>query len=171
MRSTVWSLFMLIALLTASARTPEIGVEKPSEEIVAGLEAEGTSKDRIFVWDGNAELTVLIYLTDEDSGNPISGATISAVRDRRVKQGRNGRVYRLPRPERTDSGGHAVLKATFPASGSASGISLFVFNSYVTIKAHGHAATRARLSPTYRLDFPSGSKDCKVRLHLRAKKK
>lgn len=170
MRSLIWLAFILTTPLTLLAAAPEIGVEKPSEEIVAGLKAVPRSKDAIFIWDGNAELIILIHLTDEISGKPISGATISAVRDRRVKRGPNGRAYQTPRSERTDSGGHAIIRASFPAAGDASGLSVFVCDSYVTIKAPGYAATRARLSPIYRLDFPRKAKDCKVPLHLTLKR-
>ena len=170
MRSLIWLPFIVITSLTLLAATPEIGVEKPSEEIVAGLKAAPSSQDGIFIWDGNAELILLIHVTDEISGKPISGATVSAVRDRRVKRGPNGRAYQTPRLERTNNGGHAIIRASFPASGDASGMSVFVCDSYVIIKAPGHVSARARISSINRLDFPRKTKDCKVPLRLTLKR-
>ena len=170
MRSLIWLVFIWITPSMLLAADPEIGVEKPSEEIVAGLKAARSSQDAIAIWDGNAELILLIYLTDEISGKPISRATISAVRDRRVKRGPNGRAYQTPKSERTDSGGYATVRASFPAAGDASGLSVFVCDSYVSIKAPGYVDTRARISPINRLDFPRQTKDCKVPLHVTLKR-
>jgi hypothetical protein len=168
MRSLVWLAFNIITSLTMFAASPEIGVEKPSEEIVAGLKK--ASPQDIFIWDGDKQLLLFIRVTDEVSRKPISGASVSVVRDRRVKRGPNGRAYETPGSERTDSAGHAVIRASFPAAGDASGISVFVCDSFVTIKALGHAPARARISAINRLDFPRKTKDCKVPLRVTLKR-
>lgn len=171
MRLLIWLAFNLITSLTLLAVPRDIGVEKPSQEIVAGLKKTFSEQDGIFIWDGNAQLILLVRVMDEVSRKPIFGATVSVVRDRRVRRGPSGRTYETPGSGRTDSVGHAIIRASFPAAGDASGLSVFVCDSYVTIKAPGHAPARARISPTYRLDFPRRIKDCKVPLHLTLKRK
>jgi hypothetical protein len=171
LRSLLWLLINLISSMMLLAAPAEIGVEKPSDEIVAGLKESFPSRGGIFIWDGDAELIFLIHLTDEVNRKPISGATVSVVRDRRVNRGPNGRAYAAPASARTDSGGHAILKATFPAAGDAHGLSVFVGASYATAKALGHAPARARISAISRLDFPRRTKECKVPLHLRLKRR
>jgi len=168
-RSLIWVSFNLITSLALAAPS-EIGVEKPSEEIVAGLKNPSSSEGEISIWDGNAQLILLIHLTEEVSGKPISGATVAVVRDHRVKRGPSGRSYETLRSERTDSSGRASIRAKFPAAGDATGLSVFVCDSYVTIKAPGHVPARARLSSINRLDFPRKTKDCKVPLRLTLKR-
>lgn len=171
MRPVIWLPFNLIASLALLAADPEIGVEKPSQEIVEGLKEATSSQDGIYIWDGDAQLILLIHVIDEASQKPISGATVSVVRDHRVKRGPNGRSYATPRLERTDSHGRANIRASFPAAGDATGLSVFVCDSYVTIKAPGHVSARARISPINRLDFPRKTKDCKVPLNLTLKRR
>jgi hypothetical protein len=156
--------------LTLLAAAPEIGVEKPSQEIIDGLKKASSSQDGIFIWDGNAQLILLVHVVDEAKQKPISGATVSVVRDQRVKRGPSGRSYETPRSERTDNRGYVSIRASFPAAGDATGLSVFVCDSYVTIKAPGHVSERARISPINRLDFPRKTKDCKVPLRLTLKR-
>ena len=170
MRSIIWLAFILITPLPLLAAAPEIGVEKPSEEVMAGLRDDSSLKDGIFIWDGSAQLILLVQVRDKVSRKPISGATVSVVRDRRVKRGPSGRAYGKPGPVPTDSDGRATTRVSFPAAGTASGFSVFVCDSYVTIKAPGYAPTRARISAINRLDFPRKTKDCKVPLRVTLKR-
>jgi len=171
MRPLICLLFNLTMSLVLFAASPDIGVEKPSKEILAGLkERSSSSQGGISIWDGNAQLVLLVSLRDEVSRNPISLAAVSVVRDRRVKRGPNSRAYETPGSERTDSDGRAIIRVNFPAAGNATGLSVFVCDSYVTIKAPGYAPVRARISPIYRLDFPRRTKECKVPLNLTLKR-
>jgi hypothetical protein len=170
MRFAIALVLTLITPLPLLAAPAEIGVEHPSEEIMAGLRDGSSLKGGIFIWDGSAPLTLLVQVTDKVSGKPISGATVSVVRDRRVKRGPSGRAYGKPGPVRTNSGGRATIRASFPAAGTASGFSVFICDSYVTVQAFGHAPARARISLLDRLDFAPRTKDCKVPLRLALKR-
>jgi hypothetical protein len=55
MRSLLWLPLILISSLTLSAGAREIGVEKPSKEILDGL-LKAPSSEEIFISDGHAEL-------------------------------------------------------------------------------------------------------------------
>ena len=167
MRTVIWFSCILVASLTLSAAASEIGVEKPSKDIVDGL-LKAPSAETIFIADGHAELILQVRVADSVTRKPISHVKVSAVRDRRVSR-HLGRSY-TPLPTRiTDDRGRATLKGEFPMAASADGASVFVLNSYIAVQGPGYVAARSRLSPIYRLDFPRGAKRYEVPIQIALK--
>ena len=165
MRALTWLSLILVASLSAVAA--EIGIEKPSKEIVDGL-LKAPSSEEIFIADGHAELILQVSVADSVTHRPIPRVKVSAVRDRRVSR-HLGRSY-TPLPTRiTDGRGRATLKGEFPWAADAKGSSVFVLDSYVGVEAAGYVATRARLSRIYRLDFPRGIKRYEVPIQIALK--
>jgi hypothetical protein len=129
-----------------------------SPKEIASMVASLKSKDAIYIWDGDAELSIRVTATDAATRAPVLGATVTLARDRRVGHSPNGRAYPNPSSASMDSRGHGTVRASFPAAGGAQGSCVFVCDSHVTVEAPGYRAFSARVSPIYRLDFPRGRK-------------
>jgi len=127
--------------------------------------AVGQDSD-IYIWDGTSELAMIAQVTDSRSQQPVSGATVRAVRvgGRNTEPLTHDHPAAMPPPQKTAADGRATLVAYFRAAGDATGTSVFVGDSFLKIDAHGYESKRVRISPIVRLDFAPKKKHHEVTL-------
>ncbi len=154
---------LLAAEVSSAATAVEPGIEPVTAEDIAKLKALGPNA--IFIADGHAELILHVSVVNSVTHRPIPRVKVSAVRDRRVSR-HLGRSYRPLPACVTDDRGRATLKGEFPMAADAEGSSVFVLDSYVAVAISGYVASRAPLSPIYRLDFPRGRKRYEVPIQI-----
>ena len=88
-----------------------------SPKDIAGLDAAYKSGDLAMIWDGNVDVCIRLTAKDAVTRAPVSNATVTLARDRRVSRGVEGRTYSNPPQTTANSAGYAALQATFPAVG------------------------------------------------------
>jgi hypothetical protein len=123
----------------------------------------------IYIWDGTSELAMVAHVTDSVTHQPISGATVRAVRvgGRNTQPLTQEHPSAMPPAQKTDRDGRVKLVAYFRAAGDAEGFSVFVGDSFLQIDAPRYRSRRVRISPIVRLDFAPKTKHCEVTLPVR----
>ncbi|HEV7221691.1 MAG TPA: Ig-like domain-containing protein [Pirellulales bacterium] len=95
------------------------------------------------IWDGRARVSLTFIVTEQESGNPVSGA--------RVEIGQAPlSAFRLEAQAATDSQGRATINITLPASGrdrlcEHTGYAFFRPTHWVRVTSPQHAANAAAL--------------------------
>ena len=76
----------------------------------------------IYIWDGTAEVTFYVSVSDSGTRAALPRATITLMRDSQVARAIDGQPFADSAAVVTDAAGDGALKARFPAAGSAGGI-------------------------------------------------
>jgi hypothetical protein len=162
------ALLFAAALVDGCARATDVEIRQMSKsETAASIADILKSKDPAYIWDGTADVIVIITVTDASSQLPIADAVVDFTRDRRVLRAPDGRALATAATGRTSSHGDTTLRPSFPAAGDATGTTVFVGDSKVTAQASGYRAASARISPIYRVDFRHGIKRYTVRIAIK----
>ena len=128
----------------------------------SGCQSTDPWKGAIYISDGTATLTLLVRVTDARSGQPVQGATVTAVRAGRGTTLLSSYSTAMPPPKNADRRGRAMLLADFRSAGDPSGYSVFVAESFLRVQAPGFDSSDVRISSLGRLDFTPKTKKSRV---------
>ena len=103
------------------------------------------------IWDGMVHLTVQVQALDAATQQPIPGATLTLLSERRAEQ---PELIRPPAPTaRTDQKGRATFREMFGAGGSSSGTGVHVGTSTIRCEVPGYLPAEVHLSETGSLRY------------------
>lgn len=123
-------------------------------------------KGAIYIADGTANLALLARVTDARTRQPVSDATVTAVRAGRGTTLLASDSTAMPSPARTDLRGRAVLHTNFRCAGDPSGSCVFVARSFLRVQASGFRTSEIPISAIGRLDFAPKTKHYQVTLPI-----
>src|ERR1700730_10962913 len=116
----------------------------------------------IYIADGTSNLALVAKVSDARTREPLSGATVTAIRAGRGTTLLASDSTAMPPPQKTDRRGRSVLHAHFRSAGRPSGYSVFGAQSFLRVQAAGFRSTDVRISPLGRLDFAPKTRHCRV---------